>query len=75
MRLRSPSESSWRPCGCAAEASGGREAVELAIRYKPDIAVIAIALPILNGIELTRQIRRDSPATKVLILTMHGNES
>lgn len=57
-----------------AEASGERDGVEFAILHKPDIAVVALALPVLDGIEITRQIRRGSPVTKVLILTMHDDE-
>jgi DNA-binding NarL/FixJ family response regulator len=57
-----------------AEAGDGREAIDLAIRHKPDVALIAIGLPTLNGIEATRQIRRGSPGTEVLILTMHDND-
>ena len=57
-----------------AEASDGREAVELALKHKPDIAVLDVSLPILNGIEATRQIRRNSATTEVLIFTMHDND-
>jgi DNA-binding NarL/FixJ family response regulator len=57
-----------------AEASGEREGVELATLHRPDIAVVALVLPILDGIEITRQIRRGSPATKVLIFTIHDDE-
>ena len=58
-----------------AEASNGREAVELALHHKPDVAVLDIALPIVSGIEATRQIRRDSPATEVMIFTLVDRES
>src|SRR5215469_13351984 len=44
-----------------AEASNGRQAVELALQHKPDVAVLDISLTILNGIEATRQIRRETP--------------
>jgi DNA-binding NarL/FixJ family response regulator len=57
-----------------AEAGDGRDAVELAIKHKPDIAVVDVSLPILNGIEATRQIRRGSPATEVLVFTMHDSD-
>ena len=72
--LRALLESDQELTICA-EAGDGREAVELAIRHKPDIALIDISLPILNGIEVTRQIRRGSPATEVLIFTMHDSEA
>ena len=58
-----------------AEASNGREAVELALHHKPDVAVLDISLPIVNGIEATRQIRRDAPGTEVMIFTLHDRES
>jgi DNA-binding NarL/FixJ family response regulator len=57
-----------------AEASDGREAVEYAVRLKPDVAVLDISLPILNGIDATRQIRRDAPETEILIFSMHDSE-
>jgi DNA-binding NarL/FixJ family response regulator len=58
-----------------AEASNGREAVELALQHKPDVAVLDISLPIINGIEATRQIRKEAPGTEVMIFTLHDRES
>ena len=58
-----------------AEAADGKEAVHKAIETKPDIAVIDYSLPLINGIEVTRQIRAQLPKTEVLIFTMHDNES
>jgi DNA-binding NarL/FixJ family response regulator len=58
-----------------AEASNGREAVELALQHRPDVAVLDISLTILSGIEATRQIRRDTPATEVMIFTLRENEN
>jgi DNA-binding NarL/FixJ family response regulator len=58
-----------------AEANSGREGVDLAIQHKPDIAVVDVSLPILNGIEVTRQIRKHSPLTEVLIFTMYDDET
>src|SRR3954453_16902393 len=57
-----------------AEAENGREAVDLAIKYKPDVALIDVSLPILNGIETTRQIRGASPLTAVLMLSDEDDE-
>ena len=57
----------WHVC---AEAGTGREAVELASQHRPDVAIIDIAMPELNGIDATSAIRRESPATEVLIFTM-----
>ena len=53
------------------EASDGEAGLQEALRLKPDVAVVDIGLPGIDGIELTRRIRRDLPKTKVLILTMH----
>lgn len=57
-----------------AEAGDGEEAVELATRFKPDIALIDIAMPKLDGIEATRQIKVSCPAIAVLILTAYDDE-
>ena len=56
------------------EAENGRDAVEQAEQSNPDIIVMDHAMPILNGLEATRQIKRRQPETKILILTMHTNE-
>jgi two-component system response regulator NreC len=56
------------------EAEDGHTAVKLVKQLDPDIVLMDIAMPLLNGIEATRQIKRDNPRTKVLILTMHENE-
>ena len=57
-----------------AEASNGRDAVALAKSKRPQIAVMDISMPDLNGIEATAQIRAGSPGTSVLILSMHSTE-
>jgi DNA-binding NarL/FixJ family response regulator len=59
----------------AAEASDGREAVRRAKEVNPDIAVLDIAMPTLNGLEATRQITRSLAKTSVLVLTMHESDS
>ena len=58
-----------------AEAGNGRDAVRQAEEFKPDIAILDIAMPMLNGIEATRQIVKRSPATRVLVLTMYSDEA
>ncbi len=57
------------------EAADGRQAVELAAAEEPDVVVMDIAMPNLNGIEATRQIVGRRPATAVAILSMHADES
>jgi two-component system response regulator NreC len=58
-----------------AEAGDGREAVSQALALQPNVAVIDISMPLLNGIEVTRQITRRSPEVRVLILSMHADEA
>jgi two-component system, NarL family, response regulator NreC len=57
-----------------AEACDGREAIRLAEQHRPDVAIIDVAMPSLNGIETTRQLVRRIPAVRVLILSMHVDE-
>ena len=57
-----------------AEARNGREAVELVGKHRPDVAVIDIAMPLLNGFEAARQLIKNFPATKILILSAHDDD-
>jgi two-component system response regulator NreC len=57
------------------EAADGREAVEMAAAEKPDVVVMDIAMPHLNGVEAARQIAIRSPHTAIAILSMHSDES
>jgi two-component system response regulator NreC len=57
------------------EAADGREAVALAVAEDPDVVVMDIAMPHLNGVEATRQIVANNPRTAVAILSMHSDES
>ncbi|HXS97564.1 MAG TPA: response regulator transcription factor [Candidatus Limnocylindrales bacterium] len=59
----------------AGEASNGREAVAMATSLRPDVAVLDIGMPDLNGIEACRQIRDALPDTQVVMLSMHSDES
>lgn len=61
----------WR---VVAEARNGREAVQRARELKPDLAILDISMPLLNGLESARQIARYSPGTQVLILSMYDSE-
>ena len=58
-----------------AEAGNGRDAVRLAEQHRPDVAVVDVAMPLLNGIEATRQITKRAPQTKVLVLSMYSDEA
>ena len=58
-----------------AEAGDGRDAVRLAEQHKPDVAVLDVAMPLLNGIEATRQITRRVPQTRILVLSMYSDEA
>lgn len=71
LRALLESRSAWEVC---AEASDGREAVEKALKLKPDVAVLDIGMPLLNGVEATRRIRASSSHTEILILTMHESD-
>src|SRR5690349_15403166 len=57
------------------EAETGRQAVALTKKLRPAVVVMDIAMPLLNGLEATRQIRKDVPDTKVLILSAHGDDA
>jgi DNA-binding NarL/FixJ family response regulator len=61
----------WQVC---AEARDGREAIEQATQLLPDVIVMDISMPGLNGLEATRHILKTNPATKVLVLTLHDSD-
>jgi DNA-binding NarL/FixJ family response regulator len=61
----------WEICG---EAADGREAVEKARSLKADAVIIDIGMPVLNGLEATRQILKANPHVKVLVLTLHDSD-
>jgi DNA-binding NarL/FixJ family response regulator len=56
------------------EASNGSEAVRLATELQPDVILMDVSMPVLNGIEATRLVRQRGPHTQVIILTMHNDE-
>jgi DNA-binding NarL/FixJ family response regulator len=64
-------QNDWEVC---AEASTGREAVELALKLCPHVVVLDLAMPELNGLEATRQIKKALPNTEILIFTMHETQ-
>ena len=61
----------WKVVG---EAASGAEAVEKVRKFKPDIAILDLTMPELDGLQATRRIREQSPATKVVVLTMHESD-
>jgi DNA-binding NarL/FixJ family response regulator len=65
------SKAGWEVCG---EATTGREAVTKAEELKPDIVILDISMPDLNGVDAAKRIRKASPNTEVLILSMHYSD-
>jgi DNA-binding NarL/FixJ family response regulator len=63
-----------RDCEVVGEAVDGRQAVTLTKELSPDIVILDISMPLLNGLEATRQILKIRPRTKVLVLTMHESD-
>jgi len=61
----------WEVC---AEAADGQEALNLALREKPDIAVLDVSLPIINGVALTRRLHKEAPNIRILLFTMHDDD-
>lgn len=61
----------WRVIG---EAANGRDALEVIRSTQPDIAILDYSLPMMNGLELTRVIKKEMPRVEVLIFTMHDRE-
>jgi DNA-binding NarL/FixJ family response regulator len=58
-----------------AEAEDGQAAVQLACQLRPDVAVVDLTMPRLNGVEAIRQIKRDVPSTEVVVLSVHDSEA
>lgn len=57
-----------------AEASNGREAIRLNQELRPDVSVVDLSMPLLNGLDVTREIRRQSPKSSIILLTMYSDE-
>src|SRR6266496_6180426 len=71
LRILLSARPAWGVC---AEAINGREAVQKAIQSRPDVAVLDLNLPELNGLEASRQIRQALPGTEILLLAMQNSE-
>lgn len=61
----------WEICG---EAADGPAAIELALALKPDIAILDVSLPHLNGLTVARRLKADCPRTRTLLFTMHDDD-
>jgi DNA-binding NarL/FixJ family response regulator len=68
---RTLEDNGWEVCG---EARTGREAVMMTAAQRPEIVVLDLSMPELNGLDAAREIHRQRPETKMLILTMHDTE-
>lgn len=65
-------EGNWDICG---EAENGQEAILKVCELKPDLVILDLSMPIMGGTAAARQIRRVSPATKIVFLSMHESET
>jgi DNA-binding NarL/FixJ family response regulator len=61
-------------CQVVAEAADGIAAVEKALEFRPDVAIVDISMPRLSGVEVVRRLHAELPATRILVLTMHEEE-
>jgi DNA-binding NarL/FixJ family response regulator len=61
----------WTVCG---EAENGQQAIDLVLELKPDLVVLDISMPVMNGLQATAKIRQLAPSTKILILSMHDSQ-
>lgn len=71
LRALLQSHPGWEVCG---EAVTGEEAVEKTVRLRPDVVILDVALPVTGGLDAARRIRRLSPESKLLILTMYDSD-
>jgi len=58
----------------ACEASNGQEALQMAVKAQPDVAILDISMPLLNGIDAARELKKSSPKAKVILLTKHDED-
>ena len=60
-------------CDLCAQAADGGEAIALAKRYKPDLVILDLAMPVMNGLETARELKRIMPAVPIILLTLHAS--
>src|ERR1700682_1596712 len=60
----------WQVCG---EATNGQEAVDLVVSLQPELIVLDLSMPVMNGIQAAKKIRELAPATKIIVLSMHDS--
>ena len=72
LRLILEAHAGWE---VVAEAADGKAAIVKALETKPDVAILDYSIPLVNGVEATRQIRKRNPQIEVLIFTMHDSET
>lgn len=61
-------------CSVVGEAADGREAIDKALALRPDVMIVDVSMPQLNGLEVVRRLRAELPQTRSLVLTMHEDE-
>jgi DNA-binding NarL/FixJ family response regulator len=72
LRLIVEAHAGWE---VVAEAADGKAAIMKALETRPDVAILDYSIPLVNGVEVTRQIRKRNPQIEVLIFTMHDSEA
>ena len=68
LRLRIETETDWEICG---EAENGREAIERVKELHPDVVLLDLSMPVMNGLDAARRIKAIAPRTHILMFTLH----
>jgi DNA-binding NarL/FixJ family response regulator len=70
LRTLVTQETDWEICG---EAENGKLAVEMARRLSPDVVILDLTMPVMNGLEAARQIRKTAPNIYIFLFTLHAS--